>query len=51
MEELVGYEIPVKFLEVDEERERLVFSNRRASAEGEVQVSIYLGCCIYITVH
>lgn len=37
MEDLVGYEIPVKFLEVDEERERLVFSNRRASAEGEVQ--------------
>ncbi|KAF5830247.1 plastid ribosomal protein S1 [Dunaliella salina] len=31
MDSLIGYEIPVKFLEVDEERERLVFSNKRAS--------------------
>lgn len=32
MDSLVGSEIPVKFLEVDEERERLVFSNKRASS-------------------
>jgi small subunit ribosomal protein S1 len=32
MEEILGQEIPCKFLEVDEERERLVFSNKRASS-------------------
>lgn len=32
MESLIGQDIPVKFLEVDEERERLVFSNKRATA-------------------
>lgn len=34
-EDLVGTTIPAKFLEVDEERERLVLSNRKASAESE----------------
>ncbi|GIM04014.1 hypothetical protein Vretimale_8653 [Volvox reticuliferus] len=32
MESLVGYELQVKFLEVDEEAERLVFSHKRASS-------------------
>lgn len=32
MESLVGSDLPVKFLEVDEESERLVFSNKRASS-------------------
>ncbi|KAL6757385.1 plastid/chloroplast ribosomal protein S1 [Haematococcus lacustris] len=34
MESLVGYDLPAKFLEIDEERDRLVFSNKRASAAG-----------------
>jgi len=37
METLIGYEIAVKIQEVDEETERLVFSNRRASSDTEVQ--------------
>lgn len=37
LEEYVGYELPAKFLEVDEEDERLVFSHRRASSDGEMQ--------------
>ena len=32
-EELVGEELPLKFLEVDEERNRLVLSHRRALVE------------------
>ncbi|EFJ43709.1 plastid/chloroplast ribosomal protein S1 [Volvox carteri f. nagariensis] len=32
MESLIGYELQVKFLEVDEEAERLVFSHKRASS-------------------
>jgi small subunit ribosomal protein S1 len=34
-EELVDKEIPLKFLEVDEERTRLVLSNRKALAENQ----------------
>lgn len=34
-EELVNKEIPLKFLEVDEERTRLVLSNRKALAENQ----------------
>mmetsp|Transcript_30144 Transcript_30144/g.66828 ORF Transcript_30144/g.66828 Transcript_30144/m.66828 type:complete len:438 (-) Transcript_30144:933-2246(-) len=41
METLVGYDLPVKFLEVDEERERLVFSNRRASASTAAELQGY----------
>mmetsp|Transcript_17096 Transcript_17096/g.42846 ORF Transcript_17096/g.42846 Transcript_17096/m.42846 type:complete len:435 (-) Transcript_17096:959-2263(-) len=41
MESLVGYDIPVKFLEVDEERERLVFSNKRASASTTTELQGY----------
>lgn len=37
MEDLIGVTLPVKFLEVDEELERLVFSNKRASSNTEVQ--------------
>lgn len=37
MEEMVGKELPAKFLEVDEERERLVFSNRRATVNQNFQ--------------
>ena len=35
-EELVGTRMKVKLLEVDEETERLVFSNRRASSETQM---------------
>jgi predicted RNA-binding protein with RPS1 domain len=37
MENYVGYDIPAKFLEVDEESERLVFSHRRASSSTDMQ--------------
>ncbi|KAI8468426.1 MAG: plastid/chloroplast ribosomal protein S1 [Monoraphidium minutum] len=37
MEGYVGYELPAKFLEVDEEQERLVFSHRRASSSADMQ--------------
>lgn len=37
LEEYVGYELPAKFLEVDEEEERLVFSHRRASSDSDMQ--------------
>lgn len=37
-EALIGSEIPLRFNEVDEERERIVFSNRRAGPDGaEIQ--------------
>ncbi len=50
-EELVGEELPLKFLEVDEERNRLVLSHRRALVErkmnklevGEVVVGVVRG--------
>lgn len=35
MEGMIGKEIPVKFQEVDEEQQRLVFSNKRASATAD----------------
>ena len=37
METFIGAEIPAKFLEVDEESERLVFSHRRASSSADMQ--------------
>lgn len=37
MEEYMGADLLVKLLEVDEERERLVFSHRRASNDADVQ--------------
>ncbi len=37
MESYIGYDIPAKFLEVDEESERLVFSHRRASSSADMQ--------------
>ncbi|GBF91122.1 30S ribosomal protein S1 [Raphidocelis subcapitata] len=37
MESFVGASIPAKFLEVDEEGERLVFSHRRASSSADMQ--------------
>mmetsp|Transcript_39818 Transcript_39818/g.55297 ORF Transcript_39818/g.55297 Transcript_39818/m.55297 type:complete len:385 (+) Transcript_39818:129-1283(+) len=36
-EELIGVEIPLKLIEVDEERSRLVLSNKRAMAEENMQ--------------
>ena len=36
-DELMGKELALKFLEVDEERTRLVMSNRRAMAERQLQ--------------
>jgi hypothetical protein len=35
-EDLVGQELPLKFLEVDEDRNRLVLSHRRALVEGKM---------------
>jgi hypothetical protein len=37
MESFIGYDIPAKLLEVDEESERLVFSHRRASSSADMQ--------------
>ncbi|KAI8469742.1 MAG: plastid/chloroplast ribosomal protein S1 [Monoraphidium minutum] len=37
LDSYVGYELPAKFLEVDEEQERLVFSHRRASSSADMQ--------------
>eukprot|EP00882_Tetradesmus_deserticola_P000457 GHRQ01000502.1.p1 GENE.GHRQ01000502.1~~GHRQ01000502.1.p1 ORF type:complete len:466 (+),score=198.13 GHRQ01000502.1:58-1398(+) len=37
MEDYVGYELPVKVLEADEDDDRLVFSNRRASSDADMQ--------------
>jgi small subunit ribosomal protein S1 len=37
MESYIGSDIPAKFLEVDEEAERLVFSHRRASSSSDMQ--------------
>lgn len=37
MEDFVGAELTVKLLEVDEEKDRLVFSHRRASADGDAR--------------
>lgn len=40
VEELVNKEIPLKFLEVDEEQDRLVLSNRKAMADSQAQLGI-----------
>lgn len=37
LDDLVGTTIPVKFLEIEEDRERLVFSARRASNDKELR--------------
>ncbi|RAL47444.1 unnamed protein product [Cuscuta campestris] len=39
-EELLGKEIPLKFVEVDEEESRLVLSNRQATIDGQVQFGV-----------
>ncbi|URD81577.1 30S ribosomal protein S1 [Musa troglodytarum] len=39
-EELIGKELPLKFVEVDEEQSRLVLSNRKAMAESQAQLGI-----------
>ncbi|KAK3187678.1 hypothetical protein Dsin_027239 [Dipteronia sinensis] len=39
-EELLGMEIPLKFVEVDEEQSRLVLSNRKAMADSQAQLGI-----------
>lgn len=39
-EELLGKEIPLKFVEVDEEGSRLVLSNRQATIDGQVQLGV-----------
>lgn len=38
IESLVGSELPVKFLEVDEDQERLVFSNKRVAAANTIDM-------------
>lgn len=40
VEELVNKEIPLKFMEVDEEQDRLVLSNRKAMADSQAQLGI-----------
>ncbi|TVU47272.1 hypothetical protein EJB05_06867, partial [Eragrostis curvula] len=39
-EELLGKELPLKFVEVDEEQGRLVLSNRKAMADSQAQLGI-----------
>ncbi|GMJ02135.1 plastid ribosomal protein S1, ribosomal protein S1 [Hibiscus trionum] len=39
-EELLDKELPLKFVEVDEEQTRLVFSNRKAMADSQAQLGI-----------
>ncbi|KAK4425991.1 30S ribosomal protein S1, chloroplastic [Sesamum alatum] len=39
-EELLGKEVPLKFVEVDEEQSRLVLSNRKAMADSQAQLGI-----------
>lgn len=39
-EELLDKEIPLKFVEVDEEQSRLVLSNRKAMADSQAQLGI-----------
>ncbi|KAB2040260.1 hypothetical protein ES319_D02G070600v1 [Gossypium barbadense] len=39
-EELLDKELPLKFVEVDEEQSRLVFSNRKAMADSQAQLGI-----------
>lgn len=39
-EELLDKELPVKFVEVDEEQSRLVLSNRKAMADSQAQLGI-----------
>jgi len=42
-ESLIGAVLPVKFMEVDEERERVVFSHRRATADGDLAPALSIG--------
>lgn len=39
-EELFGKELPLKFVELDEEQSRLVLSNRKAMADSQAQLGI-----------
>ncbi|CAN0855176.1 30S ribosomal protein S1, chloroplastic [Linum grandiflorum] len=39
-DELLGKELPLKFVDVDEEQARLVFSNRKAMADSQAQLGI-----------
>lgn len=39
-EELLGKELPLKFVEVDEEQSRLILSNRKAMADSQAQLGI-----------
>lgn len=39
-EELLEQEIPLKFVEVDEEQSRLILSNRKARADSQAQLGI-----------
>ncbi|XP_043708600.1 30S ribosomal protein S1, chloroplastic-like [Telopea speciosissima] len=39
-EELLNKELPLKFMEVDEEKSRLVFSNRKVMADSQVHLGI-----------
>ena len=50
MEDYVGYELPAKFLEVDEEEERLVLSHRRASSDADM-ANFHIGDVVTGVVH
>lgn len=39
-EELFGKELPLKFVELDQEQSRLVLSNRKAMADSQAQLGI-----------
>ncbi|KAG1679620.1 hypothetical protein FOA52_006137 [Chlamydomonas sp. UWO 241] len=41
METMVGAELPVKFLEIDEDKERLVFSNKRVAGASTADLAGY----------
>ncbi len=41
MENMIGADLPVKFLEVDEEKERLVFSNKRVAGVSTADLQGY----------
>ncbi|GJZ19544.1 30S ribosomal protein S1, chloroplastic [Tanacetum coccineum] len=40
LEELLGKDLPLRFMEVDEEQSKLVMSNRKAMADSQVQLGI-----------
>lgn len=58
LEDLVGQVLPVKFLEIEQERDRLVFSARKASNDRDMKTfsvslacwAVMLSCCCGVCV-